>query len=192
VLSGTPMSTESVWGRGRESNRVYTCVKCAGVIGLAMITPQVVCRLGALFALLATTMAGETNITDWNNLTVLTTGTQIQITAGSRRIRGKVDRITDDALVVTSRKGQETLNRKEVAVVLVKKPSHRKRNALVGLAAGTGVGLGIGVAARSKPGQVQIISNGAVVGVLAVVGAFVGTIVGVVIPTGGWREIYKK
>jgi len=159
---------------------------------LAMITPQVVCRLGALFALLATTMAGETNITDWNNLTVLTTGTQIQITAGSRRIRGKVDRITDDALVVTSRKGQETLNRKEVAVVLVKKASHRKRNALVGLAAGTGVGLGIGVAARSKPGQVQIISNGAVVGVLAVVGAFVGTIVGVVIPTGGWREIYKK
>jgi hypothetical protein len=157
-----------------------------------MITPQVVCRLGALFALLATTMAGETNITDWNNLTVLTTGTQIQITAGSRRIRGKVDRITDDALVVTSRKGQETLNRKEVAVVLVKKASHRKRNALVGLAAGTGVGLGIGVAARSKPGQVQIISNGAVVGVLAVVGAFVGTIVGVVIPTGGWREIYKK
>jgi len=159
---------------------------------LAIITPQVVCRLGALFALLATTMAGETNITDWNNLTVLTTGTQIQITAGSRRIRGKVDRITDDALVVTSRKGQETLNRKEVAVVLVKKASHRKRNALVGLAAGTGVGLGIGVAARSKPGQVQIISNGAVVGVLAVVGAFVGTIVGVVIPTGGWREIYKK
>lgn len=159
---------------------------------MAMITPQVVCRLGALFALLATTMAGETNITDWNNLTVLTTGTQIQITAGSRRIRGKVDRITDDALVVTSRKGQETLNRKEVAVVLVKKASHRKRNALVGLAAGTGVGLGIGVAARSKPGQVQIISNGAVVGVLAVVGAFVGTIVGVVIPTGGWREIYKK
>jgi hypothetical protein len=157
-----------------------------------MITPQVVCRLGALFALLATTMAGETNITDWNNLTVLTTGTQIQITAGSRRIRGKVDRITDDALVVTSRKGQETLNRKEVAVVLVKKASHRKRNALVGLAAGTGVGLGIGVAARSKPGQVQIISNGAVVGVLAVVGAFVGTIVGVVIPPGGWREIYKK
>ena len=159
---------------------------------MAIITPQVVCRLGALFALLATTMAGETNITDWNNLTVLTTGTQIQITAGSRRIRGKVDRITDDALVVTSRKGQETLNRKEVAVVLVKKASHRKRNALVGLAAGTGVGLGIGVAARSKPGQVQIISNGAVVGVLAVVGAFVGTIVGVVIPTGGWREIYKK
>ena len=159
---------------------------------MAMITPQFVCRFGALLALVATTMAAQTNITDWNNLTVLTPGTEIQITAGSRTIRGKVDRITDDALAVISRKGQETLNRQQVSVVLVKKLSHRRRNALVGLAAGTGVGLGIGMAARSKPGQLQIISNGAVIGVFTVAGALVGSIVGVVIPTGGWREIYKK
>jgi hypothetical protein len=46
-------------------------------------------------------------------------------------------------LVVISRKGHETFSRQQVSVVLVKKLSHRKRNALVGLEAGPGVGLGL-------------------------------------------------
>ena len=157
-----------------------------------MTTPQFVCRSGALLAVVATTLAAQTNIADWNNLTALSAGTQIRITSDSRTIRGKVDRITDGVLVVTSGKGQETLNRQQVSAVWVKKVSHRKRNALVGLVAGTGVGLGLGIAARSKSGQLQFVSNGAVEGVLTAAGALVGTLVGAVIPTGGWREIYRR
>jgi hypothetical protein len=147
---------------------------------------------GALLALLATAMAAQTSVANWDTVRALTNGTQVRITADSRTVRGKIDRITDDALMVTSGKGPETFDRQQVSVVSVEKSGHRKRNALIGLAVGTGVGLGIGIAARSKPNQLEIIPNSAVTAGFTVAGAVVGTIVGVVIPSGGWREIYRK
>ncbi|MGA2712144.1 MAG: hypothetical protein ABSG41_03480 [Bryobacteraceae bacterium] len=83
-------------------------------------------------------------------------------------------------------------DRQQVSVVSVKKPGHRTRNALIGLAAGAGIGLGIGIATRAKPGQLKIVSNGAVVAGVTAAGALAGTIVGIAIPTSGWREIYRK
>jgi hypothetical protein len=157
-----------------------------------MTTPRFACRLGPLLALVATTIAAQTNVTNWNTVKALTTGTQVRITTGSRTLRGRIDRITDDALEVTSGQGRETFYRQQVSVVSVMQPGHRKRNALIGLAAGIGVGLGIGIAGRSKPGQLQIVPNGAITAGFTVAGALAGTIVGVVIPTGGWREIYQK
>jgi hypothetical protein len=156
-----------------------------------MITPQFVFRLGTLLAFAATTMAAQTSGANWDAVKALRAGTRVRIAAGST-VRGNIDRITDDALVVTSGKGQETFDRQQVSAVSVQKPGRRKRNALIGLALGTGVGLGIGIAARSKPGQLDIIPNSAIVAGFTVAGALVGTIVGVVIPTGGWREIYRK
>ena len=160
------------------------------MIGLAaMITLRFVCRLGALLAFVATTVAAQTN---WDAVKALATGTQVRISAGSRTVSGKIERITDDALVVDSGKGQETFDRQQVAAVSVKKPGHRMRNALIGLAAGTGVGLGIGIAARAKPGQLTVIPNAAIVAGFTAAGAIAGTVVGVVIPTSGWRAIYTK
>lgn len=158
----------------------------------AMITTGVVCRLGVLLALLAATTAAQTSAANWNSVKTLTAGTQVRVTAGARTVHGQIDRITDDALVETSGKGQETFERQQVSVVSVRKPSHRKRNALIGLGAGTGIGLGVGIAARSRPGQLEIIPNGAVTAAFTFAGAIGGTIVGAVIPTGGWREIYRK
>ena len=77
-------------------------------------------------------------------------------------------------------------------MVSVKKGGHRKRNALIGLAVGAGAGLAIGLATRPGPNQITVIPAGAVVGGLTAAGAIVGAIVGVVIPSAGWREIYKK
>ena len=163
------------------------------MIELAIMTvPQSVCRLAALLALVAAHLTAQTSVNNWNTVKALTSGTSVRITAGSRTVSGKVDRITDDALVATSEKGEEVFDRQQVSVVSIKKPSHRQRNALIGLAAGTGVGLGIGLAARSRSGQLEIVPNGAITAGCAVAGALLGTIVGVVIPTGGWREIYKK
>ena len=155
-------------------------------------TPPFVWRLGVLLALIATTLAAQTNVADWNTVKALTTGTQVRITVGSRTVRGGIDRTTDDALVVTTEKGQEMFDRQQVSVVSVKKPSHRKRNTLIGLAAGTGVGLGIGLAARTNPGYWEFISNDVITLGFTGVGAITGTIVGVVVPSGGWREVYKK
>jgi hypothetical protein len=157
-----------------------------------MMASRFVCRLGALLALAATAMAAQTSVTNWDAVKALTAGTPVRIAAGSSTVRGKIDGVTDDALTMTSGKGQQMFDRPQVSVVSVEKPGHRKRNTLIGLAAGTGAGLGIGIAGRSKPNQLAIIPNYAITAGSTVAGALIGTIVGVVIPTGGWREIYRK
>lgn len=146
---------------------------------------------GAVLALLTTTMAAQTTA-DWNVVKALTGRTEVRIIVGSRSVRGEVERITNDVLVVTTRNGQEMFDRPQVSVVSVKKPSHRKRNTLIGLASGTGVGLGIGIAARPKPGQLEVITPGVITAGFTAAGAIGGTLVGVIIPTGGWREVYRK
>jgi len=151
-----------------------------------------ICRTVAALVLMAAIVAAQTNPTTWNTVKALSPGTEVQIAASSRTVRGKIERVTDDTLVVTSGKGQETFTQQEVVRVSVKKPGHRKRNTLIGLAVGTGVGLVIGVASKAKSDQIQVVSNGVVVAAGAVAGAFVGTIIGVAIPSGGWREVYKR
>jgi hypothetical protein len=157
-----------------------------------MPTPRFVCRVGTLLALAATTMAAQTNLTDWNAVKALKAGTDIRITANSRTIRGTIDSITGDFLVMTSGKSQEMFDRQQVSSVAEKKPGHRMRNALIGLAAGTGAGLGIGLGARSSHNELQIVPNHTLTAAFALAGAATGTILGALIPTGGWREIYKK
>src|SRR5580700_577420 len=93
---------------------------------------------GTLPALVATALAGQTNLANWNTVKALKPGTDVRIAAGPRTVRGIVDRITDDTMVVTG---------------------HRMSNALIGLGAGTGVGLGIGLDARSREGVMQIVPN---------------------------------
>jgi hypothetical protein len=50
-------------------------------------------RPGTLLALIATTLAAQTNLTNWNAVMALTAGTDIRIAARSRTLRGTVDRI---------------------------------------------------------------------------------------------------
>jgi hypothetical protein len=159
------------------------------LLSFAMYKP--ICRTATVLVLMAALVAAQTNA-NWNTVKALTAGTDVRIAASSRTVRGKIDQVTDDTLVITSGKGQEMFTQAEVTQVSVKKAGHRKRNTLIGLAVGTGVGLVIGVAARAKSNQLQIVSNGVVVAAGAVAGAFVGTIVGAVIPSGGWRAVYKR
>jgi len=156
-----------------------------------MITLPSVCRLGVLAAFAATAVAAQTN-PGWDTVKAIAAGTEVRIAAGARTIQGTIGRTTDDAVVVNNAKGPQTFDRQQVSVVSVRKPSHRKRNALIGLAAGTGAGLGIGIAAQAKSGQLKVVPNSAVVAACTVAGAVAGTLVGIVIPSGGWREIYRK
>ena len=134
-------------------------------------------------------MAAQTNVTNWNTVKALTTGTDVRITAGSRTVSGKIDRITDDNLVVASGKGQEMFTQQEVTRVSVRKKGHRLRNTLIGFGAGTGAGLGIGAASEAGC-QGWFCGLGTAAG--GVIGALGGTIAGAVWPTGGWREVYKN
>jgi hypothetical protein len=156
-----------------------------------MLTPQSAFRFAAWLAL-AATAAAQPGANNWDAVKALSAGTTVRVVAGPETIRGRVDSVTDSALTVSSGKGNKAFDRQQVSAVSVQKPGHRKRNTLIGLAAGTGVGLGIGIAARAKPGQLDIVPNGVVVAAFTIAGAIVGTVVGVVIPSGNWREIYKK
>jgi hypothetical protein len=93
---------------------------------------------------------------------------------------------------VTTSKGDEFFDRPQISMMWIAKKGHRGRNALLGLAAGAGVGLGLGLAARSKPGQWEILSDSVVTGALTGIGALGGVLIGAIIPTGGWREVYRK
>jgi hypothetical protein len=151
-----------------------------------------ICRFAEAFVLMAVVAAAQTNIANWDSVKALPPDTNVRITAGSRVVNGKIQRITDDMVVVASGSGQEMFNRQEVSLVSSKKPGHRKRNALIGLAAGAGAGLVVGLAARHGPGGFGPNLDDAVTAGMTVAGGLVGSLVGVFIPTGGWHEIYKK
>jgi hypothetical protein len=155
-----------------------------------MFPPAPICRLAAALVLMTAALAAETN--NWNAVKALVPDTNVRITSGARVVNGKVVRITDETVVMASGSGQEMFTRDEVSLVSAKKPGHRKRNALIGLASGAGAGLIIGVAARNGSGGLGPNLDNVVTAGMTVAGALVGSIVGVLIPTGGWREVYKK
>jgi hypothetical protein len=149
-------------------------------------------RIGLLLTVVAANLIAQTGGPDWNTIKALTRGTQVRVVVGSRVVRGEIERSTDDVLAVTSRTGQEMFDRQEISAVSIKKPSRRRKHTLIGLAAGAAGGLAIGIATRPSPGQWEFISSDAVTAGFTAAGAIVGTVVGVVIPAGGWREIYRK
>jgi magnesium-transporting ATPase (P-type) len=157
-----------------------------------MTDPRFTYRLAALLVLLAPAMPAQAGMANWDAVLALTVGTEVRVTAGARTVHGRLDRVTYDALALTLGTGPETFQMQQVTAVSSKKPSRRKRNALIGLGAGTATGLGIGIAGRVGPNQWQLIPNNVVTAVFTAAGALVGVVVGVVIPTGGWREVYRR
>ncbi len=73
----------------------------------AMFSPRRIRCTLAMLVVMASAVVAQTNATTWNTVKALTAGTDVRITTGSRTVRGKLDRVTDDTLVVTSGKGQE-------------------------------------------------------------------------------------
>ncbi len=76
--------------------------------------------------------------------------------------------------------------RLQVTRVSIKRQGHRGRNTLIGLGVGAGVGLAIGLAARQGFFDNDVTAGG-IVG-----GALIGTLIGVAIPNGGWRDVYRQ
>lgn len=141
----------------------------------------------AAFALIAQSPAGS-----WNNVKTLASGTEVRVEAsGQGATPGRLERATDDSVVLTTAKGQLTFARQQIVRLSQRREGHRIRNALIGAGIGAGAGLGIGLAA-GRCTQLCIVSPGVIRGALAGAGAVVGALVGVVLPSGGWKEVYKK
>ena len=156
-------------------------------------TPRHIFLPALLAATLAATAAAQPAkpIANWANLNQLVTGAEIRVTlANGKTLRGFMQRVTPESLAINATTSQETLPRQDIRRVDQKRPGHRGRNTLIGLAVGTGVGLAAGAVADSKSGRYDMFPNGGKV-VLTPVGAIIGTVVGVALPTGGWREVYR-
>lgn len=128
--------------------------------------------------------------TNWDNIKQFAPGAEIRVEVKDRRsVRGQFDSVTDDSLLIHSSKGQETLTRQTVARVWAKRRSHRARNALIGLGLGAGAGLAVGAVAEHN--CTGLCFNHLPEEVFTPLGAIVGGIIGAVIPTGRWREVYR-
>jgi hypothetical protein len=130
-------------------------------------------------------------IANWANLSQLAPGSEIRVTLATGRIlRGFVQRVTPESLAINATTSQETLPAQDVRRVALKKPGHRGRNTLAGLAIGTGAGLAIGAGMDSKVSPGDWFPNFGKA-VLSPTGALLGTVIGVALPTGGWRDVYR-
>lgn len=157
-----------------------------------MQIPNRVARSMASIGLLTLQMAAQGQ--SWDHVASLPPGTEIRI-AGPRPaiIRGTLRSVTGDSLGLNSSAGQETFTRQQVTHLSIKKPGHRKLNILIGLGVGAGAGLGIGVGSdRSCAPNGCLFGKNFAKEVFTPLGAGVGALVGALIPSGGWREIYKQ
>src|SRR5450759_3617093 len=147
--------------------------------------------LAATLAATAATQPAKP-IANWANLNRLVTGAEIRVTrANGKTLRGFMQRVTPESMAINATTSQETLSRQDIRRVDLKRSGHRGRNTLIGLAIGTGAGLAVGAGVDSQSrGQYDLYSNSGKV-VLSPLGALVGTVIGVALPTGGWREVYR-
>jgi hypothetical protein len=153
--------------------------------------PKSVGRAIVAFFFAASALAGQSPAGNWNNVRTLAPGTEVRLEiSGQSATHGRLERATDDSVVLTTAKSQQTFPRQQIVRISQRKEGHRVRNALIGAGIGAGAGLGIGLAA-GRCTQFCIVSPGLIRGTLAGAGAVVGAVVGVVLPSGGWKEVYK-
>lgn len=154
--------------------------------------PKLACRAVVVVFFAAFVLIAQSPAGDWNKVRTFAPGAEVRVQiSGQSATRGRLERVTDDSVVLTTAKSRQTFPRQQIVRISLRKDGHRARNALIGAGIGAGAGLGVGLAA-GRCTQFCIVSPGVIRGALAGVGAVLGAIVGVVFPTGGWKEVYKK
>ena len=156
-------------------------------------TPRHIFLPALLGAILAASAAAQQAkpIANWANLNRLVTGAEIRVTlANGKTVHGFMQRVTPESLAINATTSQEALSRQDIRRITLKRPGHRGRNTLLGLAIGAGGGLAAGVALDSQRRPGDWLPNFGKE-VLSPVGAIIGTVIGVALPTGGWREVYR-
>src|ERR1019366_7193772 len=119
-----------------------------------------ICLLALLAAVLAAAQQAKPSA-NWVNLNQLVAGSEIRVTlATGKTMRGFVQRVTAESLAINATTSQETLSRQDIRRVALKRPGHRGRNTLIGLAIGTGAGLAVGAGVDSQSrGQYDLFPN---------------------------------
>lgn len=131
----------------------------------------------------------------WESVRCVAPGSNVRVVLNNVQMHeGKLKAVSDNAISITTPSGEQIFARNSVVRVSAKRESHRKRNLLIGLAAGAVGGVILGVAdpelGQGTCEQGSCIDAGTVA-ITTVGGAALGALVGAVIPTGGWQEVYR-
>jgi hypothetical protein len=162
-------------------------------VGLHRMTTSSLSRAVLLLPILSFAAAAQTPPLSWENVKMLAPGTPIQVAAGtSKPIVATLESVTDSELVISSANGPQTFPRPQIMRVSVPKKSRRLRNAMIGLGVGTAAGIaaGFGYGYCSEQGNWCHLDEGIDSAIGGGIGLVVGTAVGLLWPTGGWRKIY--
>jgi preprotein translocase subunit YajC len=151
-------------------------------------------RAAAFLFIFALAAAAQSPAQSWNEVKALAAGTSVRISAGLHTISGQLQEVTDDSIAVESGKKQQAFRLQDVTRVSVKKDAHRGRNTLIGLGAGVAIGATVGAISHKDCTGFCIFytTRGQDAAIGAAVFGVIGTAVGALIPTGGWREIYRQ
>ena len=136
----------------------------------------------------------QSNPTSWENLTTLQANEKIQVVEmNATKVSGLFSNVSDAAISLQEKAGQQTIPRQDVRSVKLMKHQHRLRNTLIGAAVGAGAGAGIGTVGH-RQGSLQNPNGtfikpaqGAAIG--AVLGLVAGTVVGALVPS--HKTIYR-
>jgi hypothetical protein len=111
----------------------------------------------------------------------LESGSEIRVVLnGGKTIIGFLQNVSADSIAINAATSQEALSRQDVKLVSLKCPGHRGRNTVIGLLIGVGGGLATGAAIdRNNHGWFPNFGKD----VFTPLGAIVGTVVGVALPT---------
>jgi hypothetical protein len=150
--------------------------------------PPVLVTIAAVLVLSASAQQTKP-IAQWANLNGLESGSEIRVVLkGGKTIAGFLQTVSADSMAINAATSQEALSRQDVKLVSLKRPGHRGRNTVIGLLIGAGAGLASGAAIdHNSHGWFPNLGKD----VLTPLGAIIGTVVGVAIPTGGWRVVYR-
>lgn len=131
---------------------------------------------------------------EWSALQQLPSGLGMRVMLeGGRSQRGSFDSATDSSVVIRSGKGDQKFSRDQVIRILVKRKGHRGRNALIGAGIGAGAGLGFGAAIDNDCSKTSFFCTGNKgKAILTPVFGLIGAGIGALIPSGGWREVYRS
>ena len=149
----------------------------------------------ALLLLLPASAFAQASQSNWDNLKELAPGQQIEIVLNDAKgYKAEFQSVSDDAIVVRLKTGDQTLERQTILRISTQGRSHRRRNVLIGLAAGTGAGIIVGVASpelgQGKCPQGSCIDAGTA-SLTGAAGAAAGAVLGAAIPTGRWHDVYR-
>jgi hypothetical protein len=151
------------------------------------------CRLFGLCCALIFSFQLAAQPRAWNSVKAVAPGAPVRV-AGPRpgTIQGVLQSVTDDSLVLNAGAGLETFSITQIKRISVKERGHRGRNALVGLGIGAGIGLVLGAVGDANCGTDCTVPKHFGIEALPPLFGGVGALVGAIVPSGGWREIYKQ